>query len=58
MWVLYCPVRKNGTPVLGAFGSTLAPMVILPLATWKQLCEDVPQLKTTQFQVGSDVDVE
>lgn len=53
IWVMHCPFRKNGTPVLGSFGATTQPVVIFQMATWKKLCEDVPQLQTTQFEVGS-----
>lgn len=53
IWVMHCPFRKEGTPVLGSFGRTVRPVVIFEMATWKKLCEDVPQLQTTQFEVGS-----
>ena len=53
MWVLHCPFRKNGTPVLGTFGATEQPIVMMTLETWKKLCADVPQLQTTMFEVGS-----
>ena len=53
MWVLHCPFRKDGTPVLGSFGASERPVVIIALDTWKTLCADVPQLQTTQFEVGS-----
>lgn len=53
IWVLHCPFRKTGSPVLGTFGRTVEPVVIMRMETWKKLCEDVPQLQTTQFEVGS-----
>lgn len=53
IWVLHCPFKKNGVPVLGNFGASEKPVVIIPLETWKKLCADVPQLQTTQFEVGS-----
>lgn len=53
IWAMTCPFRKTGSPVLGTFGATMQPVVIFSMATWKQLCEDVPQLQTTMFDVGS-----
>ena len=53
IWAMHCPFRKTGSPVLGTFGRTTQPVVIMTMATWKQLCEDVPQLQTTQFEVGT-----
>lgn len=53
MWVSECAFKKNGFPSLGAFGSSSANVVIMTAATWKQLCKGVPQLQTTQFEVGS-----
>lgn len=52
MWVLECPFRKDGVPVLGTFGSRSGNVVIFTVAAWKQLCEDVPGLQTTMFEVG------
>ena len=46
------PFKKSGFPVVGTFGKTTAPVVIMTMATWKKLCEDVPQLQTTEFNVG------
>lgn len=53
IWVLHCPFKKNGAPSLGTFGATESPVVIFKLETWKKLCADVPQLQSTQFEVGS-----
>lgn len=53
IWVAECAFKKNGFPSLGAFGSSSRNVVIMTVATWKKLCEDVPQLQTTQFEVGS-----
>jgi len=39
--------------VLGTFGASSEPVVIMTMETWKKLCEDVPQLQTTQFEVGT-----
>ena len=53
IWVMHCPFRKTGSPVLGSFGAKEEVVVIFKIADWKKLCEDVPQLQTTQFEVGS-----
>ncbi len=53
MWVLEAPFNKRGVPVMGSFGSTSGHVVIFTIEAWKKLCEDVPQLQTTQFEVGS-----
>jgi len=53
IWVAHCPFKKNGFPSLGTFGASEAPVVIFRMDTWKRLCADVPQLQTTQFEVGS-----
>ncbi len=56
IWVAHCPFKKNGFPSLGNFGASIKPVVIFSMATWQQLCKDVPQLQTTQFEVGSQSD--
>lgn len=53
IWVAHCLFKKSGFPSLGTFGKTERPVVIFDLETWKRLCADVPQLQTTQFEVGS-----
>jgi len=53
MWVLEAPFNKRGVPVMGQFGSRSGNVVVFSMAAWKKLCEDVPQLQTTQFEVGS-----
>ena len=53
LWVLHCPFRKNGSPVLGTFGATERAVVIMTLDTWQQLVADVPALQATQFEVGT-----
>lgn len=54
IWVAHCPFKKNGFPSLGAFGQSIKSVVILDMATWKRLCNDVPQLQTTIFDVGTE----
>lgn len=53
VWVMHCPFRKTGSPVLGTFGASEEVVVIFKMADWKKLCTDVPQLQTTQFEVGT-----
>lgn len=53
MWVLECPFNKRGVPVMGTFGSRSGHVIVFTSAAWQQLCKDVPQLQTTQFEVGS-----
>jgi len=52
MWVMECPFRKTGSPVLGTFGARSQNVVIFTLESWKRLCQVVPQLQTTMFDVG------
>jgi hypothetical protein len=54
IWVAQCPFKKSGFPSLGSFGKSIAPVVIFKMETWKRLCADVPQLQTTQFEVGAE----
>lgn len=53
IWVLHCPFRRTGSPVIGSFGATIRPVVIIPLETWNQLCQEIPALATQQFEVGA-----
>lgn len=53
IWAMHCPFRKTGSPVLGTFGRDIKPVVIFEMATWTRLCQDVPQLQTTMFEVGT-----
>lgn len=53
IWTMECPFRKTGSPVVGNMGSSVKTVVIFEMETWKRLCEDVPQLQTTMFEVGS-----
>jgi hypothetical protein len=53
IWVLHCPFTKTGFPNLGHFGSSVRPVVIIPLAAWQKLCADIPALAATPFEVGS-----
>lgn len=52
IWALHCPFRKNGTPVLGTFGGSIRGVVIFEMETWNRLCKEIPQLQTTEFEVG------
>lgn len=48
-----CPFTKRGFPSVGNFGASVRNVVIFDMATWTQLCKDVPQLQTTKFEVGT-----
>lgn len=52
IWVLECPFKKSGFPSLGTFGASTANVVIFKIEEWNRLCRAVPQLQTTQFDVG------
>jgi hypothetical protein len=54
IWAFHCPFRKEGSPVLGSFGATVRPVVILPMETWTRLCREIPALGAMQFNVGSE----
>lgn len=53
IWVQHCPFRKTGSPVLGTCGATIQPVVIMKLDTWTRLCQSIPELSATQFEVGT-----
>lgn len=53
IWAAHCPFRKSGSPVLGTMGSRIEEVIVIRVETWKRLCEDVPQLQTTLFEVGT-----
>lgn len=54
IWAFHCPFRKTGSPVLGSFGATIRPVVIVPMETWTKLCREIPELGARQFEVGSE----
>jgi len=54
IWVAPCAFKKNGCPSLGTFGTSIDNVVIFRMSTWKRLCEAIPDLATTQFEVGAD----
>lgn len=58
IWVTPMLFKKNGFPALGSFGASESNVVIMKMETWKRLCDEVPQLHTTQFEVGSQVDAD
>ena len=53
IWALHCPFKKDGFPSLGTSGQTIEPVIMIKLSEWNRLCNEVPQLATTQFEVGS-----
>jgi hypothetical protein len=54
IWAFHCPFNRHGVPVLGNFGGSIKPVVILPMATWTKLCREIPELGQRQFDVGTD----
>lgn len=52
IWVLHMPFKKNGFPVVGSFGAKTEGVVIMKLADWTAMCNEVEALKTRQFEVG------
>ena len=53
IWTLHCPFTKTGFPVLGSFGSTVRGVVIIPIEKWMELCQQIPALAQTQFEIGT-----
>ena len=53
IWALSMPFRKDGSPVVGAFGAQIKGVIVIEAATWKRMCAENPQLAATQFRVGS-----
>ncbi len=53
MWAMHCAFKKDGFPSLGTFGKSIEPVVILTMEEWLRLCDAVPQLADTQFEVGA-----
>ena len=53
IWAMHCPFRTTGSPVGGNMGGSIKSVVIFEVETWTRLCQDVPQLQTTMFEVGS-----
>ena len=56
IWALHCPFNKRGFPVLGSFGSTVRGVIIIPVKTWTELCQRIPDLAATKFEVGEHVE--
>ena len=54
IWVLECPFRKDGSPVLGTFGATVRRVVVVEAEEWRRLCELHPALLTQSFRVGHE----
>lgn len=52
IWALMAPFRKTGWPVVGTFGATMRPVIIMETETWKRLCAEIPALANTEFEVG------
>ena len=50
------PFKKNGFPVVGSFGAKTDGVVIIRASDWTRLCQEIPELGTRQFEVGSHED--
>lgn len=53
IFAMWCPFRKDGVPVVGNFGA-VRPVVIIESSEWKRMLEKFPEMKTTEFRVGTD----
>lgn len=53
IWALYCPFKKDGFPSMGTFGKSIEPVIVMKASTWEQLCDEIPDLATKKFEVGS-----
>ncbi len=53
IWAFHCPFTKAGAPSVGSFGSSIRPVVIMPVATWTRLCKEIPALASMKFNVGT-----
>lgn len=53
IWAMECPFRRSGSPVMGTFGATAKPVVVMTTETWARLVQRIPELKTMQFEVGT-----
>jgi hypothetical protein len=53
IWAVHTTFRKNGSPIMGTIGPSVAGVIVMRSETWKELCERVPALQTMEFRVGS-----
>lgn len=55
IWALHVPFNKRGFPALGhSFAArTTKGCIIIPADKWTELCQRIPDLAATQFEVGT-----
>lgn len=52
MFVVACPFRKDGSPVVGNIGSSVRRVIIIDADNWTRLKDAIPALQTQTFRVG------
>lgn len=53
VWSIEAPFRSDGSPVVGTFGKSIRPVVIMESDTFKRLVKEHSSLATAHFEVGS-----
>lgn len=55
IWALFVPFNKRAFPVFGnSFAAvTSKSCIIIPADKWTELCNRIPELAATQFEVGT-----
>lgn len=56
IWNLEAPFTKTGFPVVGSFGRTIRPVIIMEVETFQRLVKEHPSPETAQFKVGELTD--
>jgi hypothetical protein len=54
IWATWAPFKKSGFPFFNAFGYQYRDVIVIPAATWTQLCREIPELATREFEVGTE----
>ena len=54
VWAAHAPFKKSGVPFFNAFGYLYREVVVIPMETWTQLCREIPELGTREFNVGTE----
>jgi hypothetical protein len=54
IWAMTAPFKKSGFPFFNTFGYQHRDVVVIPMATWTQLCREIPELGTREFEVGTE----
>lgn len=55
IWALHVPFNKRGFPVFGHSFAAVSSKgcIIIPADKWTALCQRIPELAATQFEVGT-----